>query len=483
MAEQLTGMDASLLAFETPELPLHVVGVVLLDPSDGAGYSRERLAQVIAERIHLMPPFRRRLVEVPLALDRPYWDYLSEVDLSAHIVDTTLPPPGDLRELGRFVGEVTGERLDRSRPLWELHVVDGLADGRVALVAKVHHATLYGAAGAEFLAELFDFGPEPRAITPPAGDGGVRAPGTLGMLRRTAYSQLQRPVAAGRFVAGAVRNTAGTAVALGRWASRHRDDAPLPAPRLPITGAPTPRRSAAFTELSLPLVRQVKDAAGVKVNDVVLACVALSLRDYLAERDALPDRPVVAAVPVNAGEGAAAGTNLINAMVVPLPVNLPAGRPLLARVAQSATASKEVTAAVGVGALADLADAAPPAALSFATWLTRTLRLSASQLRMANLIVSNVMGPPVPLFIAGAVVEAVYPLGPLLLGTGMNITVLSNQDRLDVGIMACPDLVDDVWEVAQALPRCLDELAEAVAVGPPADEDPRPASGTIATFL
>ncbi len=483
MAEQLTGMDASLLAFETAELPLHVVGVVLLDPSDGGGYSRERLQQVIADRIHLMPPFRRRLVEVPLSLDRPYWDYLDEVDLSEHIVDATLAPPGDLRALGEYVGEVSSQLIDRGAPLWELHVVDGLADGRIALVAKVHHATLYGAAGAEFLAELFDLGPEPRELSAPGDRHGARGPDALAMLRRTTWSQLRRPVAVGRFVVGTARNAAGTAAAVARWVTQHRGDTPLPAPRLPISGAPTQRRSAAFAGLSLPLVRQVKNAAGVTVNDVVLACVASSVRGYLSARDTLPERPIVAAVPVNAGEGAAAGTNLINAMVVPLPVDLPPGRDLLARVAESATASKEVTAAVGVTALADLADATPPAALSFATWLARTLRLSASQLRIANLIVSNMMGPPIPLFIAGARVESVYPLGPLLLGTGMNITVLSNMDRLDVGIMACPDLVDDVWEMAQDLPRCLDDLAAAVGASASSGDAPSAAKKTIATFL
>jgi diacylglycerol O-acyltransferase len=464
VAEQLTGMDASLLAIETPELPLHVVGVVLLDPSGGEGYTRERLEQVITDRIPLMPPFRRRLVGVPWALDRPYWDYLADVDLSDHVFSATLPAPGDLHTLGEFVGEVTSHLIDRSRPLWELHIVDGLADGRVALVAKVHHATMYGAAGAEFLAELFDFSPEPRELAAPDDAGDAARPGSLTIARRTAWTQVRRPVTLGKFVVSSGRNAVGTVTALGRWVTRHGTDVPLPAPRVPITGSPTQRRSAAFTGLSLPLVKQVKDAGGVKVNDVVLACVALSLRDYLSARDALPDRPVVAAVPVNAGEGAASGTNLINAMVVPLPVDQPAGADLLRTVAESATASKEVTAAVGVTALAELADVTPPAALSMATWLARTLRLSASQFRIANFIVSNVMGPPIPLFMAGAQVDAVYPLGPLLLGTGMNITVLSNLDRLDVGIMACPDLVDDVWEIADALPGHLDALAKAVGV-------------------
>jgi hypothetical protein len=128
-------------------------------------------------------------------------------------------------------------------------------------------------------------------------------------------------------------------------------------------------------------------------------------------------------------------------------------------------AAKEFTSAVGSTAIAELADVTPPAALSFVTWLTRNLGLSTVQPALANLIVSNVMGPPIPLYLAGATVDAIYPLGPLLPGAGMNITVLSNLDRLDVGVMACPDLVSDVWEIVDALPGCLAELKQAVAAG------------------
>src|SRR4051812_23880919 len=140
MAEQLAGTDASFLALETASMPMHVVGVMLLDPDAGEGFTPERLRTVIADRLHLMPPFCRRLVEVPLSLDRPYWHYETEVDLDQHVFDAKVLPPGDLRALGDLVGDIASRRLDRSRPLWELHIVEGMADGRVALVAKIHHA-------------------------------------------------------------------------------------------------------------------------------------------------------------------------------------------------------------------------------------------------------------------------------------------------------------------------------------------------------
>src|SRR4051794_37141658 len=185
VSEQLSGMDAAFLALETPEMPMHVVGVLLLDPAAGAGFSVEGLHRVIADRIHLMPPFCRRLVDVPLSLDKPYWHYETDIDLARHFVHERLATNGDLRSLGDLVGEIASTPLDRDRPLWELHVVEGLDDGRVALIAKVHHSTLYGAAGAEFIAQLLDLSPEGTETPPPEPGGGSSPPGRVDLLRRT----------------------------------------------------------------------------------------------------------------------------------------------------------------------------------------------------------------------------------------------------------------------------------------------------------
>jgi WS/DGAT/MGAT family acyltransferase len=266
-----------------------------------------------------------------------------------------------------------------------------------------------------------------------------------------------------------VRGVRGAAGAAGELIGVVRDHgrAALPpvAPATIISGAPSERRKASFAALSLDEARAVKDAAGVKLNDVVLTAVAMALRGYLEARDALPDR-VVAGVPVNAGEGDAVGTNTLATMLVALPMQPSlAGAELLAAVHDATTAAKAFTGAVGPGAIAELADVTPPAVVSVATWATRTLGLAAAQPTLMNLVVSNVMGPPIPLYLAGAQVDAIYPLGPLLPGAGMNITVLSNLDRLDVGVMACPDLVDDVWELVDRLPGALSELGKALNRG------------------
>ena len=468
MSEQLAGMDAAFLALETPELPMHVVGVLLLDPAGGADFSVARLRQLVADRVHLMPPFCRQLVTTPFSLDKPYWHYDTTIDVNAHITEERLPR-GDLRALGELVGTIASEPLDRTRPLWELHVVSGLDNGRYALVAKVHHSTLYGAAGAEFIAQLLDLSPEGMDLGPAAEpEAQPSTPSRGDVVRRTVMAQAQRPWAIGRLLVRGGRNAIGTTTSLVGVVRRHgRVALPVLAPRTEISGPLTPAREAAFNAVSLDDAKAVKDAAGVKLNDVVLAVVALALRRYLAARDGVPDRPLAAAVPVNAGEGDSAGTNTLATMLVSLPVDDRPPADLLAAVHEATVAAKEFINVVGLSAVAELAEVTPPAMLSMVSWLNRTFGLESMQPPMANVVVSNVMGPPIPLYLAGARVDAIYPLGPLLPGVGMNITVLSNLDRLDIGVMACPDVVSDVWEIVESLPDALAELHAALVATPP----------------
>lgn len=465
---------------------MHVVGVLVLDPAGGEGFSVAGLRQVIADRLHLMPPFCRRLVQVPLALDKPYWHTDPDVDLGEHLFETVVPAPGDLRALGRLVGDIAEAPLDRTLPLWQLHIATGLSDGRVALIAKVHHSTMYGAAGAEFIAQLLDLTPE--VSQPPARDGAPPAapPGRATLLRRAMLRNAAVPVAAGRLVARTARGGAGAARSMVGLMTRHGRRALPPTPaRTAISGNPTPAREAAFVSLPIDAVRQAKDAAGVTLNDAVLALVALASGGYLRRREALPGRPLVAGVPLNAGDGSVTGTNALATMMVALPVAVEDPLEVVRQVHDATVAAKAFTAVVGPGSIAELADLTTPALLSSVTWLTRSLGLATVQPSIFNVVVSNVMGPPIPLYLAGAKVAAIVPLGPLLGGAGMNITVLSNMDRLDVGIMACPDLVDDVWELVTDLPKRLGELLHALGLDPaeaaaPADSESPLASGDAA---
>src|SRR3954447_25266772 len=197
--EQLAGTDAALLALESPSTPMQVLGVLILDPTGAdATYSYERLRATFSERVHLMPPFCRQLRPVPLHLGRPYWESVADIDIDAHMTRVTARAPGNWHVLGDMVGEIASQLLPRDRPLWHVTVIDGLADGRVAIVARIHHATLYGATGVEFIAQLLDFDVHGREVEARPADGDAAAYTTVDLLSRAAWHQAGTPVRFGQ---------------------------------------------------------------------------------------------------------------------------------------------------------------------------------------------------------------------------------------------------------------------------------------------
>ena len=465
--EQLSAMDASFLYIESPTLPQHVLGVMLLDSkgSDGA-FSTARFRQVLQERIHLMPAFERRIVQVPLHLDHPYWVHDHDVDLDAHLHTATLPAPGDLHALGRFVGEIGSKVLTRDRPLWELWLVDGLVTGQVAMVAKMHHSTIYGSAGADMMAHLLDFGPEGREVEPAPTVPVEPKPSTVGLLGKAAVNGARRPVQAVKGVVESGARLGQMASLVGRSVvTRSPVTLPFSAPRTLINGRLTGNRETAFTKVDFEDIKTIKDAFGTKVNDVVLAAVTSSLRSYLLAREALPKRPMVASVPINIGAGAVAGTDKISAIMVPLPVQTadPVGQ--LLECAQFSRESKGLGEALGLDTVGEVAELVPPLLMLGGSKIYDSLGLSRLHPPLQSLVVSNMPGPPIPLYLAGARVDAVFPFGPLLPGAGLNITVLSNMGNLDVGLIACPDLVPDLWELADGFPAAVAELLKRAGAG------------------
>lgn len=462
--QRLSGMDASHLSMETATTPMHVVGVLILDLGPGAdpGSKFEVAKAMLAERIHLMPAFRRRLVEVPLGLDFPRWVDDPDFDLEQHVQRVAVPPPGDLRALGRLVGDIAGRRLDRGRPLWELWVVEGLEGGQVAIVTKVHHAAIDGASGADLMVNLFDLTPEVRAVDPPtAAFAGERAPSDLRLLGTALVRQAFVPLRAATQLGRSAGNLAGTARrALGRGDGGAT--LPFSAPRTPFSGALTPHRAVAFARVPLADLKDLKNAYGGKVNDVILALTSHALRGWLLDHGGLPDKPLVASCPISVRkEGAEAATNQISAMLVPLPVHLADPGEALREIIASTKRSKDLANALGAETLQDWAEFLAPRLFNSAMQLYSTMRLGNLHRPLQNLIVSNVPGPPLPLYCAGARVEAIYPMGPLLPGAGLNITVLSNMGNVDVGMMACRETVPDLWDIADAFPAAVATLGSA----------------------
>lgn len=458
--KRLSGMDATFLYLETPEMHMHVIGVLLLDTSTmSEGQAFDKIRTMVEDRIHLMPSFRRRLVSVPFGLGHPVWIDDPTFDVENHLMRIGAPPPGDQKALAEVVGEIASRQLDRSKPLWEMWVVEGLEDGQAAIVTKMHHATIDGASGADIMVHLLDLTPEiadkPKPERPFIGE---RKPGDLSLLTSALLTQLANPVR----ILGAMTRAAGNGVKMIRAMARRGDTptaAPFLAPRLRMSGALTPHRSVAFGQASLDDLKEIKNVFGAKVNDVVLAIATHALRSYLQSIDELPEKPLVAACPISVRkEGVERDSaNQVSNMLVPLPVQVESPAQQLEIITEATKRSKELANAIGAETLMDWAEFLAPRLFTTAMRVYSGSRLPDLHPPALNCIVSNVPGPPVPLYTAGARILAIYPMGPLLPGAGVNITILSNMGNVDFGVIACRDTVPEIWRIA-------DGLAEGVAL-------------------
>jgi WS/DGAT/MGAT family acyltransferase len=391
-------------------------------------------------------------------------------ELDAHVHRIALPAPGGPHELAEVVGHLAALPLDRTRPLWELWVIEGLAHGRTAVLTKLHHALMDGVAGAEIFARLFDTDPDaageaaPDAQPRPARE---RAPSMLRTLLGTARAAATTPYRVTREVVGSA--LAGLR-AIGTEPPRAAPTASLTAPDTPLNGAITARREVALASTSLDELRALRAAFGVKINDVVLAVCAGALRRVLREAGASTQQPLVAALPISVSkaEGRTAG-NQISAMLAELPVHLADPVARVASVHRSTLRAKRIHARLGAGRLSGLAEATPPAFLSGLSAIYSRLDLADRHPPLVNLIVSNVAGPDFALFCAGHRIEACHPLGPIYEGCALNLTVLSYDGALHFGLLSCPDVGPSLDRIGGALEE---EIAE---VGAAARRMPAPA--------
>jgi WS/DGAT/MGAT family acyltransferase len=467
--QRMTGMDAAFLYAETPSMHLQTLGVLVLDPPErGKQLGLPELTHVLESRLHLLPAFRRRAVTIPAGIDHPLWIEDPDFELPNHLHAVTVAPPGTQDELETFVGQVASHPVDRSRPLWEMWILDGFADGSVAIVAKLHHAIMDGAAGAEMLASLFDLSPDAVEAEPPAEPwkpDQVPRWATLVTSSLASFAARQSRVPAE--VAHTLSGLTGT---VRTWVSQRAAGAagPLTAPRTPFNAPLSRNRVVSLHDVPLATLVETKNAFGAKINDVVLAASAAALRGYLAARGPVPDRPLIAAVPVAdpASRTESGFGNSVSAMLVALPLDDFDPVERLRAAHDRAAVSKELTVALGPDMLRHLTGFVAPAVLSSASRLYSGLHLAGLHPPVANLVISNVAGPPIDLYLAGARLRAAYPLGPVMEGMGVNITVLSASDEFCVGIIADAELVDDVGELGDRFVAAIRELHElALAAG------------------
>jgi diacylglycerol O-acyltransferase len=459
---RLSGIDADMIYGETPQWHLHVGALLILDGSTApGGFGFDRWSARLEHLVEEVPALRERLVEVPFGLDRPLWVEDAGVDLGAHLRRVAVPSPGGERELATVVGDLLERKLDRSRPLWDMSFIEGLRDGRVAVLARIHHAAVDGVGGALLLGRLFDTEPEPRRA-PASPRVAEPAPSRAALLAGAAPSVASVPLRAARTVG---KTASSLLEALRVWRSGRTGPMALPfqAPRTSFNRPVSRRRSFAFVSVPLADAKRVTSAFGVKLNDVVLAVCAGALRRYLQERAELPDAPLVAAVPVSVRteEDLLTPGNMVSGMFTSLATHLDDPVERLIAIRDAANNAKELYASGVEDAVMDWASVLPPAAVPLGVRLYTCTHLSERMPPAFNLLVSDVPGPPMPLYAAGARLVAVYPFGPVLDSIGINITVLSYTDSVGFGLMTCPDLVPDPWLLAGGIRPSLAELAQA----------------------
>jgi len=467
--QRLSGLDASFLYMETPRAYMHVAGLMVLDPSTVPdGFSMQHIREFYESRLHLAAPFRRRLAEIPLGIHHPLWIEDPDFDLDQHLHHIAVPPPGGQRELAALAADLVKMPLDRSRPLWECWIIEGLEDGNVAVLTKVHHAAIDGVSGNEITVAMLQLGPEDEPPPPTEEWKPDRVPTDVELLGYAASSIARQPLR----LAKATRRTIESTMRLRERNRRPDVDSPpglFNAPRTLFNVAITPHRDFAFTSMSLPDVKIVKNALGVSVNDVVLGVCAGALRKYLEHLDEHPDGPLVAMVPVSVRTQEQKGTlgNQVSSMLCSLATDVDDPVERVLAINEGTREAKEQINIIGAEALTDWVEFAAPALLGRAARLYSSTRMADRHRPFFNVTISNVPGPPFPLYSAGSRMIAHYPMGPIYDGGGLNITLMSYMDSLDFGLVACSDLIDDVWLIAEALSESLEELKKAVHAARP----------------
>ena len=487
--KQLTGLDATFLYMETPSQFGHVSGLSVYEHPGGDYQPLTAWRQQLEDRLHLLEPLRRRLVNVPFGLDHPFWIEDPDFDLDFHVRHTAVPPPGSDEQLSELIARIIARPLDRTRPLWETYVIEGLSDNRFAVLTKIHHATVDGAAGAELMTLMLDDTPTGQVTAPAEAWRPAPKPSDAEVMARAAANLVRKPGRAlvlsarlAREVGQATRNPVLVAMAnqwrdslrgpvgrvlnIGRSRVDERDlpTAPglkLRAPRTPFNAPITSHRKFAMRSTSLDQVKGIKNALGATLNDVVMAVCAGGLRSYLEHHGALPEEPLVAMVPVSirTGQEAEKWTNRVSGLLAVIPTDEKDPVERVRKVHESMMGGKQLFDAIPAEMLTDFSQFPPPAVFSRA--MRVATRLSAGRMGSpANLVISNVPGPRQPLYAAGAKLEHYYPVSAVMDGQGLNITVQSYLGTLDFGLVSCRELVPDVDFLLDLIVEDIDHLAE-----------------------
>ena len=470
MTDRLSSMDVSFLYLETPTTAMHVGGVAIFAPpqsadDDGAdaGFDYDALCELVATRISLVPRYRQKVRWVPGHLANPVWVDDEDFDITYHVRRSALPRPGTLDQLRELVGRVQSRQLDRSRPLWEIYLVEGLEDGRFAIITKTHHAMVDGVSAIDIGTLILDVSRTPREIP---DDGWIprREPSTVGLVVGAVKDTLRRPtqvvdtvrasVTDARAIAQRTLGAAGGIAAAARVSLR-------PAPDSPLNARIGEQRRFGMACTDLDDYKRVRKAHGGTVNDVVLATVAGALRVWMLTRgeSVTPATSVRAMVPVSvrSEQQSMALGNRVSALFVDLPVGETSPVVRLHQISYAMKAHKESGQSVAADAIVTLSGFAPPTIHSAAARLASGLSR-----RLFNVVVTNVPGPQFPLYAAGAQMVECYPVVPLSKGQSVSVGLTSYDGGVYYGLNADRDAMPDVDVLAQCIEEALVELVETV---------------------
>ena len=472
--DRLTGLDSSFLHLERDSAHMHVAACSVFT---GSAPPYDDLVEAIESRLHLVPRYRQRLAFVPLGQGRPVWVDDPHFKVRYHVRHTALPRPGGDSELKRLAGRVFSQALDRSRPLWELWLVEGLAGGRFAVLSKTHHALVDGVSGVDIATVLFDASPDPLPVSAPDQEWHARPlPSRAQLLadalleRTTVPAEVMRGIRATlrgpRTVARQAGRALGSVGALA-WTGMKA------APPSVFNHRIGPHRRFTWVQADLGRFKAIKNSLGGTVNDVVLAVVAGALGRYMRLHGRSTDGVgLKAMVPVSVRADVERGAlgNRVAAMWATLPVGLTDPVERLHMVSEAMVGVKQSGQAVGAEILTALSGFAPP------TIMAQAARLQARQ-RFFNLVVTNVPGPQFPLYLLGRELEAIYPMVPLAENTALGIAILSYNGQLNFGLVGDYDALADLEVLADELRSSIEELAE--AAGAPAAGSERASTSRV----
>ena len=479
----LSGLDSMFLHLETPETPMHVASGHLYQLPEGVK-ERDFLEIVrkhLAKRIPLIPLMRRKLAHVPLDVTNPVWVDDDAVDLTYHVRRVKLPRPATIAQLENTLARLHAKPMDRNRPLWEFYLIEGLPDRKVGFYSKIHHAALDGAAGVILLSNMLDTTPVPRKIPArPRMTKGLEHPGFRELVgaafghESAQFVKLVRHLPdVAKILADAIRP--GKGLGVGEMVKRNLTFGPKTPFNIAITG------ERGFAAVSIPLseTKAIGQAEEAKLNDVVLAICAGALRRYLAHRGGIPTKPLIAAVPVSLREpGNTEYTTQATMTLVNLATNIADPVKRLRAIRENAAAAKALTAKTKSVVPTDFPSLGVPWIVSRLAGLYGRSHLADRIPPIANLVISNVHGSEVPMYMAGARMLTYWPISIVEHGLGLNITLESYAGSLDFGLLAAKNAVPNVREIADAIEESFAELKEATLGRAAQDARPKRAAST-----